>query len=183
MEGQRVCYKHGGASIQAREKALIRVTIDKAINRGAWKLEGHPTADPGETLLLLISAWKVRLAEVSDAIQGMVDKAGGNLEKALTAETWVENSDGQSVKVGEHLKGLVELEHRIASQLAQWSAVAIKANLEERRVIVQERNGAQFASMLRVILSDARLGLNAQQRAELPKALERMVIDHEMIAC
>lgn len=174
MNGQMVCRLHGGSTPKAKEKALVRLEVEKIVSRGEWKLEGHETADPGETLLLLISAWRTRARELANAIQDLVDKAEGNLEKALTSETWMEY-DGKVVKTGEHAKGLVEQEFRVATQLAVWCAVAIKANLEERRVVVAERNAAEFSVMLRRLMGDAMLQLTPTQCDEFPKAIARAV--------
>jgi hypothetical protein len=184
LEGQAVCASHGGAAPRAQEKALVRLEVQKIVEAGpaAWKLEGHATADPGEVLLMLISAWKVRAIQLGDAVQQMVDKHDGDLEKALTADSWTETEDGRRVKTGEHTKGLVELESRVVSQLAQWASTAIKANLEERRVQIRERQAEEFSTMARLLMADALLGLTAQQRAEFPRALERVVIEAEWAA-
>lgn len=171
-EGQLVCSLHGGNTPQAIDKALVRYEVRK------FEIEGHETADPGETLLMLISAYRARVIEVGKAIQTIVDKHDGDLEKALVSDTWLQGDDGKSFKTGEHTKGLVDLETRLSTMLAGWCAVAVKANLEERRVILQERNSQEFTSMMRLLINDAQLALDGRQRAEFNTALARAIENH-----
>jgi hypothetical protein len=162
-----VCAAHGGRAPQVAAKAEVRAEIAK------FELEGHETVDPGETLLMMISAFRSKAIEVGKTNQKIIDRHGGDLEKALTDSSYITTSDGSVVRVGDHVKALVDLEIRYSDRVASWSALAIKAGLEERRVKLAERQGALLAMVFQHVMRNERLALTAEQREYLPKAIER----------
>lgn len=171
MAGQLVCGQHGGKSPQARMAATVRL----ATQEDAFNFGNHPHLSPGESLMDLIASRHARLKLLGDYFSKAIDDAGGDLDKALTSDTYVTDSDGRAVKVGEHVKGLLQLETTLAGQLGQWDTAAIRAQID----IAKERRLAETAAQLKMwiglLIADRVLALTPAQKRELPKALERVV--------
>lgn len=173
MEGQLVCRKHGGMA----PRAIARAEVRKAYKD--FRFGNQEYVDPGESLLQLIATWHQRMVAVSEAVQELVEEHEGKLDKALVEDTYMTTADGRTVKVGEQARGLLQLENTYASMLAQWDVAAIRAKIEERKVMQLERNSAQFTTMMRALLASELLKLNAEQREQFPLALEQVIMKHD----
>jgi hypothetical protein len=167
INGGVVCAAHGGRAPQVAAKAEVRAEIAR------FELEGHETADPGDTLLMMISAFRSKAIECAKGIQEMVNRHNGDLNKALVSDVYITTSDGDTVKTGESVRGLVDLEIRYSDRVASWSALAIKAGLEERRVKLAERQGELIAQVLRSVMRSPALALSQEQRDVLPLVIEQ----------
>ncbi|MDI3315869.1 MAG: hypothetical protein QJR12_16815 [Mycobacterium sp.] len=132
VRGATVCNKHGGAAPQVKARAAVRAEVM------AWGL-GDEKVDPGEILLRLVSQSAARAERYAVELEALVDEHGGDIQKAMIADTIMLDRDGQPVKVGEYIRGLAELEAKERDRCANFAAKAVAAGLAERQVRIAER--------------------------------------------
>ena len=154
--GTTVCDAHGGNAPQVKAKAAVRAEIQN------WGL-GDTTLDPGVVLLRLVtqSAWRVE--RYAAAIQRAVDDAGGDLEKALTGDTYTVGEDGRAVKTGEYIRAMTRLEGEERDRCASFATKAVAAGLAERQVKLAERQGAMMAGVILAVLGDLGVSVDGEQ--------------------
>lgn len=159
IKGTKGCRKHVGKSpAKARAEGQVRTDLLR------W-VEGTPLVDPAEQYLRLITQSAMRAQAYSAELDGIVDQAG-SLNKALTADSYAATEGGGSVKTGEYVRALTQLELAERKFCADMCAKAIAAGLEDRRVRVAERTGALLAGAVQAILAD--LHLSAEQQLLVP---------------
>jgi hypothetical protein len=146
-----------------------------ATREDAWNFGKHPHISPGEALMDLIASRHVRLEQLGEAIQGMVEEAGGNLQRSLTGETYITDANGNSVKVGEHVRALLQLESNYAAQLGQWSTSGLRAQIDIARERRHQEAAQDFAAMFRAVVDDPVAALTPEQKDQLMQALTRQV--------
>jgi hypothetical protein len=153
------CRRHAGKSLaKIRAEVAVKETV------AAWGL-GDTKTDPGELLLRLVSQAAVRAAAYAQELERVVAENNGNLEKALTGETWITVGDGDSVKSGEYIRAIAQLEAAERDRAANFATKAIAAGLAERQVRLAEQQGQLIATVIRNILGD--LDLTAAQQARV----------------
>jgi hypothetical protein len=79
IDGGTVCNRHGGAAPQVKARAAVRVELSR------WQV-GDATADPGETLLALLTQSRMR----AELYAGLLEDAYEAAEK-LSRLTWAES--------------------------------------------------------------------------------------------
>lgn len=159
--GATVCAVHGGSAPQVKAKAAVRAEVL------AWGL-GDAVDDPGEVLLRLVTQSRMRVQQLSAEIERKVAELDGlSLESILVGDTLVPGEFGET-KVGEYIRGLVQLEAQERDRLANFCAKAIAAGLAERTVRMAERQGEMLAAVLMAVIGSTILGLNETQRKVFP---------------
>jgi hypothetical protein len=131
-----------------------------------WGLHSH-TADPGETLLKLVTQSAERANRYAAELEKLV-AATPELRDALVGDAY-----GEFGKQGEYIKGLAVVEAAERDRCANFCRIAIAAGLAERQVRVAERQGALLAELLRSVLSDPSLGLTAAQQGAVPALIRQ----------
>lgn len=164
--GADVCRMHGGSAPQVRAKAAVRAEVL------AWQV-GTPHADPGETLLRLLTQSWTRAQRLGAELELLVEQHGGSLAAALVGESLVPDGQGGEVKAGEYVRGLATLEAAERERAAKWSTQAIAAGLNKRMVELAERQGQLIAQLLQAVLADPALGLTTEQRRAVPDVARR----------
>lgn len=167
IDGGTVCRHHGGSNKRVRALATVRAEAAK------WTL-GESTDDPGEVLLRLITQSRQRAdayaSEIERKIEAAQDLYGEDftLERILVGDTYAVTGDGDRVKTGEYIRGLVQLEAQERDRLAGFASKAIAAGLAERQVRLAERQGEMLAHVLAAVMGDPRLALTPEQRKVMP---------------
>ncbi len=158
------CRRHAGKSLaKIRAEVAVKETV------AAWGL-GDTKTDPGELLLRLVTQAAVRADAYAVELERIVTEAGnGDLTKALTGETWITVGDGDTVKAGEYIRAIVQLEAAERDRAASFATKAIAAGLAERQVRLAEQQGAMLANVIKAILGD--LGLSREQQALAAKVV------------
>lgn len=159
------CRKHMGRAL-----ATVRAAVAVREEVLAWGL-GDAKTDPGELLLRLVTQAAVRAERYAMEIERVVDEHDGNLEKALTGETWVSVGEGEATKAGEYIRAIAQLESAERDRAANFATKAVAAGLAERQVRLAEQQGQMLASVIKAILGE--LDLNPQQRALVAEVVPR----------
>lgn len=196
LTGTKACGRHSGKS---KSKAKAEGAIVVELHR--WGL-ADATADPGETLLRLVtqSAARVTLyaglleeafdaAERLRAAESVVD--GGDLAHtarldlervfnhggvaALIGHTYAGTQTSGVIATGEAIRGLAKLEAEERDRCANFSTKAIAAGLAERQVRLAERQGVMLAAVIGKLVDG--LGLSGDQRLLVPSLLAAAVAE------
>jgi hypothetical protein len=167
VRGALVCSVHGGRAPQVAAKAKVRAELQ------SWGLDA-PTVDPGETLLRLVSQSAARAERYArELFDKLADDEDGALRKALVADVWIVDLEGEAHKAGEYVRALAKLEADERDRCANFCRIAIAAGLAERQVRLAERQGQMIAEVLRTVMGDPELGLSEAQKAALPAVARR----------
>lgn len=162
--GATVCAKHGGNRVAVKAAAARNVKVAELTTYMA-RLGTPPEVDPVDALLSTI-AWthaeveylRGKVMEIDDGemVWGLVessDKTGG--------EDWgTKRVERAGVNVW------LQLYHQRSDKLVEYTAKAISAGLEERRVKVAESVGTAMIGVLRAIMADV---LSALQSAGITR--------------
>lgn len=172
IRGGTVCRMHGGGSPKVQAKAAVRAEVER------WGLSGKQAVDdPGETLLRLVTALRVKVERIGDAIQAKIDQGRElygdefTLESVLIGDTFVA-TQFETKKSGEYIRGLVKLEADAQNDLINASAKAIAAGLAERQVRLAERQGELLYAVMLAIATDPVLALTPAQRKAMPDVID-----------
>ena len=163
--GATVCGAHGGNTAHVKAKAAIRYELMQ------WRLE-DATDDPVTTLLRLLTQARRRADRYSAELQE-VSARYDTLQEALVGDARVVAPSGDIVKVGEYIRGLVQLEAQERDRVANYSKMAIQANVMERRDRREERLGADIAQLLRKLVASPEVGLSASQQDQFLVVISR----------
>lgn len=166
INGGTVCRHHGGSSPKVRALAAVRAEVAR------WTL-GDATDDPGETLLRLLTQSRIRADQYAALIEAKAAELDGSLERLLVGDTYTTTADGDVVKTGEYIRGLIQLEAAERDRCANFAAKALAAGLAERTVRIAERNAEMIAQLFAAVIGDAELALSPEQKSAMPNALRR----------
>jgi hypothetical protein len=148
IAGGKVCPAHGGKAPRVKAKAAVIAEVMR------WGL-GDTKVDPGETLLRLVSQSAARAERYAAELEQFVEQHGGDLAAALVGDTLVLDKDGGTVKVGEYVRGLAQLEAAERDRCANMATKAIAAGLAERQVRLAERQAEVLAELIEAALAGA----------------------------
>lgn len=172
IKGTRGCWRHAGKS---RRKAKAQGAVVVELRR--WGLDGQTElADPGETLLRLVTQSRARCDLYADLVRQAYEAAERlrhaeaapqsdlleaetarlDLERvlnrggvaALIGHTYSGTQQNGVIATGERIRGLVDLELQERKLCADFAAKAVAAGLAERMVRIAEQMGAQLAAVL-----------------------------------
>lgn len=172
LKGATRCRRHGGGSPQAQAKAQERIIEENARGILGRIDPTAPMEHPVETLMKLISMkwaeviWlrsKVQELDDNELTWGRVQhETGIGPEGPIDKETY-------KAETNVWWKLLRESEN----QLANWTASAAKAGVDERLAKVTEDTANEFHKALTRILEA--LELTMEQRARIPEVVPRIL--------
>lgn len=129
--GAKTCLRIHTPNPKARANAAMKAAISQ------WSPQMQ-LEDPGEVMLRMVTiAWK-RWTEIAAELASKVAEHG-SIEAAMTATSY-----GEGGRTGEYVKGLALLEAEWSKRAMEWSAAAVKAGLDERRVRMAEQLGSSL---------------------------------------
>ena len=133
LPGQLRCRMHGGASPQARAAAERRLAEAEAV-RAVSEWGGRTDVTPPQALLELVQTkaqevafWDWRVSELSDT-----ERAGLLLTKTEQGYGPQGPVNVETRQAGPHV--FITMLHKAQDQLAQYSAAAIRAGIDEQLV-------------------------------------------------
>lgn len=163
------CKNHGGASPQAEVTGVVQLARREAVVMGA-PLEN---LTPEVALLECIRIAGGEVAYASERIAELQPEEAVGPVITTRPLKWEKGAESPDERVEEHgppaLHIWIEVRARAMDRLVNYSQVAIKAGLEERRVRVAEAQGHLMAEAVKGILVD--LGVADDPRA--PEVVRR----------
>lgn len=167
IKGGKRCVRHGGRAPQVARAAARRVALDELeheMNVLGIRDE-YPDVDPGTAMLRVVSS---TYAEVIYLEQRVAELSGDQLTWGITQHEHGTGPEGlidkTTEKATEHV--LVTQLRDARDRLARYSAMALKAGIEERRVKLAEQTASMVAAAIQQILG--RLDLTETQRGLVP---------------
>lgn len=162
VHGSTCCRAHL-RNPQARALAAVRAEVDQ------W-VPGDIVDDPGELLLRLVTQSARRADMLARRLATAVDDAGGDLAAAMVGDTMVTTAEGDTVKVGEYVRGLAQLEAAERDRAHRFAEKAVAAGLAERQVRLAEQRGGMLAEVLAAVLE--RLDVPPEVIDQVPDLLD-----------
>lgn len=170
IKGLEVCRVHGGSAKRAKAKSK-NITKAKEIQAAARRLGVPVDVDPKEGILGLISQkagevewYRLQIASLSkdqDLIWGKT--------KAVSSD------DGYSETYESSVNTWLILKNEAEKDLARYSEVALKYDIDERRIALAQESVSQVEAVIRYVLADSRLGLDPGKQALLPELMRDAV--------
>lgn len=147
IKGGKVCATHGGRARQVKAKAAERVE-KVAVEKEALRLGIVVEVDPGEALLgALYRAW-ADLHYYDDRV---------NQHQAAGGEVYGRTYHASGYETGEAKRHiLVQMREDATKRVAEISALALRAGVEERRVRLAEADARGLATEVIGALADIR---------------------------
>lgn len=160
--GSSVCATHGGTNKQSK-KMIKKNQLKQAASRLGVPIE----TDPKDGILQLIAqkAGEVQWYKMQiDALQS---------DDALVWGKTKETEDGveYSASVNQWLK----LKNEAEKDLARYAEVALKYDIDERRIELARESISQVEAIIRFILADERIGVSKKQMAMVPQLMREAV--------
>lgn len=164
VRGTDACRRHAGKSLAAvRAQVAVR---DEVLR---WGL-GDAKVDPGELLLRLVTQSAMRAEAYASELARIVAEKG-DLQKALTGDSYTASAEGAPVKTGEYVRAMTKLEADERDRAGNFAAKAVAAGLAERQVRVAERQAALAAEFVQAVLADLGLAGTPQATAAISRHL------------
>ena len=160
--GSSVCATHGGTNKQS--KKMIK---KKQLKEAATRLGVPVETDPKDGILQLIAqkAGEIQWYKMQiDALQNDQDLVWGK-----TKET--EDGIEYSASVNQWLK----LKNEAEKDLARYAEVALKYDIDERKIELARESISQVEAIIRFILADERIGVSKKQMAMVPQLMREAV--------
>ena len=160
--GSKVCATHGGTNKQS--KKMIK---KKQLKEAATRLGVPVETDPKDGILQLIAqkAGEIQWYKMQiDALQNDQDLVWGK-----TKET--EDGIEYSASVNQWLK----LKNEAEKDLARYAEVALKYDIDERKIELARESISQVEAIIRFILADERIGVSKKQMAMVPQLMREAV--------
>ena len=160
--GSSVCATHGGTNKQS--KKMIK---KKQLKEAATRLGVPVETDPKDGILQLIAqkAGEIQWYKMQiDALQSDDDLVWGK-----TKET--EDGIESSASVNQWLK----LKNEAEKDLARYAEVALKYDIDERKIELARESISQVEAIIRFILADERIGVSKKQMAMVPQLMREAV--------
>ena len=160
--GSKVCATHGGTNKQS--KKMIK---KKQLKEAATRLGVPIETDPKDGILQLIAqkAGEIQWYKMQiDALQSDDDLVWGK-----TKET--EDGIEYSASVNQWLK----LKNEAEKDLARYAEVALKYDIDERKIELARESISQVEAIIRFILADERIGVSKKQMAMVPQLMREAV--------
>lgn len=163
VTGLTVCHKHGGASPQSKAKSE-RHRAEQAAAREVARLGVKLDIHPAEALIDLVQWTAGEVGYWRDVVTALANDDPTALTWGRTKVKDGGDDRGTTHAAGPHV-AYTMLTHA-SDRLAAYSAAALRAGVDERRVQLAERQGALVADVIRGVLD--RLHLTPEQWELVP---------------
>ena len=168
--GLSVCASHGGRAKQNKRKSK-QIQIEKV----ATRLGVPEDVDPKDGILQLISqkAGEIKWYKMKiEALQS--DEA---LIWGKTQHTTGYNSEGEidEDRYEAKINLWLTLKNEAEAALAKYAAIALRYDIDERRIAIARDSIMQVEAIIRYILNDSRMGVDRDRMALVPELMRDAV--------
>ena len=160
--GSSVCATHGGTNKQS--KKMIK---KKQLKEAATRLGVPIEIDPKDGILHLIAQkageiqwYKMQidaLANDDDLVWGKTKETEEGIEYSASVNQWL------------------KLKNEAEKDLARYAEVALKYDIDERKIELARESISQVEAIIRFILADERIGVSKKQMAMVPQLMREAV--------
>lgn len=160
--GSSVCATHGGTNKQSKKK-IKRNQLKEAATRLGVPIE----IDPKDGILHLIAQkageiqwYKMQidaLANDDDLVWGKTKETEEGIEYSASVNQWL------------------KLKNEAEKDLARYAEVALKYDIDERKIELARESISQVEAIIRFILADERIGVSKKQMAMVPQLMREAV--------
>lgn len=160
--GSSVCATHGGTNKQSKKK-IKRIQLKDAATRLGVPIE----IDPKDGILQLIAQkageiqwYKMQidaLANDDDLVWGKTKETEEGIEYSASVNQWL------------------KLKNEAEKDLARYAEVALKYDIDERKIELARESISQVEAIIRFILADERIGVSKKQMAMVPQLMREAV--------
>ena len=163
VKGTTTCPFHSGTSHDvAKARGEVATEVKKVLAYTG------PIVDSGEIMLKASSAAWYR----AQMLTAELDRTVGDhetLRDALTGDSYSVDEQGRSVKTGEYIRAMAQLEAQWWDRAFQYAAkvTAAKLAIADRAALRLDRQAEALAHLAQAVLLDPRIGLTPAQRAVL----------------
>lgn len=172
--GMGVCHKHGGRSKQSKKKSK-RIVKQQAIQREATRLGVPVDVDPKDGILNLIAqkAGEIEWYKMQINALGKDDDLVWGKTKHVSGH----NSLGE---VDEHthearVNTWLKLKNEAEKDLAKYAEIALKYDIDERKIELARQSISQVEAIIRFVLADDRLGISRERLTLVPQLMRDAV--------
>lgn len=165
--GSSVCATHGGTNKQS--KKMIK---KKQLKEAATRLGVPVETDPKDGILQLIAqkAGEIQWYKMQiDALQNDQDLVWG------ITKTSVSDTEGDTVEYSASVNQWLKLKNEAEKDLARYAEVALKYDIDERKIELARESISQVEAIIRFILADERIGVSKKQMAMVPQLMREAV--------
>lgn len=172
--GMNVCHKHGGRSKQSKKKSK-RIERQQNIQKAATRLGVPIDVDPKDGILNLIAQkageiqwYKMQINALSsdnDLVWGKAKHVSGHNSLGEVDESTYDASVNQWLK----------LKNEAEKDLARYAEIALKYDIDERKIELARESISQVEAIIRYVLADERLGIERKKISMVPELMREAV--------
>lgn len=152
IRGGTVCRMHGGSAPQVRAAANRRLALNTYIN-------AHPQVDPHTTLLEEVRRTAGHVRALEAILSDLNDE---QLVWGQTREVHAPDGTTRTLQAARNL--WLELYQGERAHLLRACHTAVSCGVEQKRVEMEQQHGQLLADVIRRVLDDPQLGLDAGRR-------------------
>ena len=169
------CSRHGGSSPQAQLSGVVELGRRRAMVMGL-----PAPADPAEAILEMLALARGEVIYATEQIAALHDDQAVGPVTTITRRPLKEEKGAESLDITveeiQHgppaLHIWIRVRREAMDRVVQYSATALRAGVEERRIKLAEQQGQLLADVIRGVLADLGVDQHPDARRVVRRHLE-----------